>query len=98
MSEALPLGYQLMSPWGGSSLPFGDGPLVVGFDHHGGHEPGDRSVVGEDPNDVGAPLDLTVEALEGIGRPQLARCLRFVVVAAGEGVVWRSRGMEVSER
>ena len=29
-------------------------------------------VVGEDPDDVGPPADLTVEALERIGRAQLA--------------------------
>jgi hypothetical protein len=54
-------------------------PLVVGLDHHGGHQVFDRSVVREHPGHVGAPLDLTVEALQWIGGPDLAP------VALGEG-------------
>jgi hypothetical protein len=38
----------------------------VGFDDHRGDEAGDDGVIGEDPHDVGAPLDLTVEPLERI--------------------------------
>ena len=43
----------------GEVAAFADGPFVVGFDEHGGHVPHDGRVFGEDPDDVGAPLDLT---------------------------------------
>lgn len=49
-----------------------DGPFVVGLEDDGGDEPGDGGVVGEDPDDVGAALDLAVDALERVGRPDLA--------------------------
>ena len=52
--------------------PFGDLPLVVGLDDHGGDQPVDGGVVGEDADDVGAPLDLAVEPLQGVRRPDLA--------------------------
>ena len=52
--------------------PFRHGPFVVGLDEHRGDEAGDGGVVGEDAHDVGAPLDLAVDALEGIRRPKLS--------------------------
>jgi hypothetical protein len=44
---------------------------VVLFDHDAGGEPDQRPIVGEDADDVGAPSDLAVDALEWIGRAQL---------------------------
>ena len=44
----------------------------MGFDHHGGDQAFDRRVVGEDPDHIGATLDLSMEAFEGVGRPDLA--------------------------
>ena len=40
--------------------------------HEHRDQPDQRAVVGEDPDDVGAPADLAVEALERVGRAQLA--------------------------
>jgi len=48
---------------------------VVGLDCEHRDEPDQRGVVGEDPHDVGAPADLAVEALQGIGRPELGPVL-----------------------
>jgi hypothetical protein len=56
----------------GEVAALGHGPFVVGFDHDGGDEPGDRGVVREDADDFGAALDLGVEAFEGVGGPDLA--------------------------
>jgi hypothetical protein len=39
-------------------------PLVVGFDQDAGRQPEQRGGVGEDPDDVGAALDLPVEPLD----------------------------------
>jgi hypothetical protein len=44
---------------------------VVLLDHDRGGEPDQRAVVGEDADDVGAPADLAVDALEGIRGAQL---------------------------
>ena len=52
--------------------PIGHLPLVVGLDHHRGDQALDGGVVGEDPDHVGAALDLSMEALERVGRPDLA--------------------------
>ncbi len=46
-------------------------PLVVLFDDDRGDEAVDGGVVGEDAADVAATLDLTVQALERVRRPQL---------------------------
>ena len=46
-------------------------PFVVSFDQHAAGEPQQGGGVGEDPDDVGAALDLAVEPLEGVGRPDL---------------------------
>src|SRR5215203_1515778 len=40
-----------------------DGPFVVLLEQDCADEPGDGGFVGEDPDDVGAALDLAVEAL-----------------------------------
>ena len=56
----------------GVTHPAWTGPFVVLFDHDGGDEPGDRSIVGEDPDDFGAAFDLAVDPLEGVGGPDLA--------------------------
>jgi hypothetical protein len=45
-----------------------DEPFVVLLDHDGGGEADQRAVVGEDPDDVGAASDLTVDRLERVGR------------------------------
>ena len=44
-----------------------DEPFVVGFDGEHRDEPDQAGVVGEDADDVGAPADLAVEALERVG-------------------------------
>ena len=46
-------------------------PVLVLLQQHRPHQAGDRSVVGEDPHDVGAALDLLVEPLEPVGAPDL---------------------------
>ena len=48
---------------------------VVGLDGEHRDQPDQRGVVGEDPDDVGAPADLAVEALKRIRGPQLAPVL-----------------------
>jgi hypothetical protein len=49
-----------------------DGPLVVLCNHQRADEPNDGGVVGEDANDIRAPLDLLVQSLERICRVELA--------------------------
>ena len=44
-----------------------DGPLVVLFEQDRADEAGDGGLVGEDADDLGAALDLAVEALERVG-------------------------------
>jgi hypothetical protein len=48
-------------------------PLVVLLEHHGADEASDRRIVGEDADDVGAPLDLGIEPLERVGAVDLGR-------------------------
>ena len=48
-----------------------DGPLVVLLEQDGADEADDGGLVGEDADDLGAALDLAVEALERVGRVQL---------------------------
>jgi acetylornithine deacetylase/succinyl-diaminopimelate desuccinylase-like protein len=43
-----------------------------GCGQHGPDEADDRGLVGEDPDDAGAALDLLVQPLQGVGRPDLA--------------------------
>ena len=43
-------------------------PFIVLLEQNGADEAGDRSLVGEDADDLGPALDLAVEALERIGR------------------------------
>ena len=56
----------------GREVAAADEPLVVLFDAEHPGEADQRAVVGEDADDVGAPADLFVEALERVGRAQLA--------------------------
>ena len=49
----------------------GDGPLVAGLEHERADEADDGVVVGKDPDDVGAALDLAVDALKGVCRRDL---------------------------
>jgi len=44
-----------------------DGPLVILFEHQGSDEADDGLVVGKDPDDVGAPLDLLVDPFQRVG-------------------------------
>ena len=46
-------------------------PFVVLFQQDSAHEAEDGGFVGEDPDDIGAPLDLAIEALDGIVRIDL---------------------------
>ena len=48
-----------------------DGPLVVLLEQDGADQAGDGRLVGEYSDDVGASLDLFVEALQGVGRVDL---------------------------
>ena len=45
--------------------------MLVLLQQHCSHQAGDGSVVGEDPDDAGAALDLLVHALEQVGAPDL---------------------------
>ena len=44
-----------------------DEPLIVLLDHDAGGQADERGVVGEDPDDVGAPADLAVDPFERVG-------------------------------
>jgi hypothetical protein len=57
-----------------------DEPFVVLLDHHGGGEPDQCLVVGEDADDVGAAADLAIDPLERVGGAELRP------VHGGEGV------------
>jgi hypothetical protein len=46
-------------------------PFVVLFQEDGADQSGDGGLVGENADDLGAALDLAVEAFEGIGRVEL---------------------------
>src|SRR4051812_8709594 len=48
---------------------------VIGLDREHRHDADQRRVVGEDPDDVGAPRDLTVEALKRVRRSDLGPVL-----------------------
>ena len=48
-----------------------DRPFVVLLQQECADQAGDRSLVGEDADDVGAPFDLTVQAFERVDRVQL---------------------------
>src|SRR5687767_3877572 len=52
-----------------------DGPLVVLLEQDGADETDDGGVVGEDADDVGAPLDLADRPFDGIGGMQLGAVL-----------------------
>ena len=52
-----------------------DSPFVTLLHEDGADEPGNGGLVGEDADDVGAPLDLAVEAFDGVGRVQLGAML-----------------------
>ncbi len=52
-----------------------DEPLVVGFDGEHRDQAKDRGVVGEDADDIGAPADLAVEALQRVGASELGPVL-----------------------
>jgi hypothetical protein len=49
-------------------------PFVVGFDQDGAGQAEQRGGVGEDPDDVGASLDLLVEPLERVGDQTFFQC------------------------
>src|SRR6476660_2265358 len=48
------------------------GPFVVLLGQHGADQADDRVAVGKDPDDVGAPADLSVEPLVRVVRPDLS--------------------------
>ncbi len=50
-------------------------PLLLLLQQLATHQPGDRVVVGEDADHVGAAFDLVVEPLEWVGIPDLAQVL-----------------------
>jgi len=65
---------------------------VIGLDREHRHQPDQRGVVGEDPDDVGAPGDLAVEALKRIRRSDLRPVL------GREGVERQHVGLGVLEQ
>ena len=52
-----------------------DGPLIVLFQEQRADQPGDGGFVREDPDDVAAPLDLAVEALQRVCAVELGTVL-----------------------
>ena len=52
-----------------------DGPFVVLFKQQCADEADDGAIVGEDADDLGAPLDLAIESLDGIGAVKLGPVL-----------------------
>jgi len=79
-----------------------DEPLIVLLDQHRAGEADQRGVVGEDADDVGAPADLAVDALQRVGAPELGPVLarqRVEAEQVGFGVFeqlrdLRRRGLE----
>ena len=61
-------------------------PLVVLFGENGADEADDGGVVGEDPDDVGASLDLAVQPFNGI---------RAVKLGAVLGRIWALHHCEI---
>ena len=61
-----------------------DAPLIVLLDDDRGDETKRGSVVGEDSDDVGAPLVLGVESFERVGRQDLLPVVRWKVTKRGE--------------
>ena len=53
-----------------------DSPFVVLLEQDGADEAGDGFLVGEDADDIGAPLDLADQPLDGVGGVQLGAMLR----------------------
>ena len=51
-----------------------NGPFVALFHEDGTDEAGDRSFVGKDSDDIGAALNLAVEAFDGVGTVELRPC------------------------
>ena len=50
-------------------------PLVVLLEQDGADQPGDAGLVGEDADDVGAPFDFLVQALQRVGGVQFGAVL-----------------------
>ena len=59
-----------------------DCPFIILFQQDGPGEPDDGLVVGEDADDLGAALDLAVDALDRIGRVQLRAMRRRKLMSA----------------
>jgi hypothetical protein len=59
-----------------------DRPLVVLFEEDCAEETGDGFLVGEDTNDFGSAIDLTVDAFERIGGMQLGSMLAGKLICA----------------
>jgi hypothetical protein len=60
-----------------------DRPLVVLLEQQGANQADDRGIVREDPDHIGAPLDLADQTLEGIGRADPGPAVRVMVAVAG---------------
>src|SRR5262249_60366737 len=54
-----------------------NGPLIVLLEQDRADEANDCILVGEDADDIGAPLDLAIEALERVGGMQLGAVLAW---------------------
>ena len=50
-------------------------PILMGFDRERPHQPEAAFGIGKDPHDMGAALDLLVEALEHVGRLEMLMVL-----------------------
>ena len=49
-------------------------PFIVLLEQYRANQPNDGGLIGEDADDVGAPLDLLIEPLERVGAVNLLRC------------------------
>jgi hypothetical protein len=59
----------------GEEAPALELPFLLLLQQLAAHQAGDRGVIGEDTDDIGAALDLLVEPLERVGAPDLAPVL-----------------------
>jgi hypothetical protein len=64
-------------------------PFIVLIEQYPAHQPNDGGLIGEDANDIGAPLDLFVEPFERIGS------VSFAAVLLGEIQVAQHIGLAV---
>ena len=74
---------------GGDVAAFGGDHLVVDLDEQCADEADDGGLVGDDPDDIGASLEFTVEAFDGLFDQILDQC-------AGGNPVYASRSASMA--